>query len=87
MSYDKYYDLCRKSVGRLAEIRTTRGTVHRGIIDRVTSDKVYIRPMNNILDYRGSGYGSFHESFGFGLAAEGFAFGLITSLIFLPFFF
>lgn len=86
MSYDQYYDRCREGVGRLAEIRTNRGTVHRGIIDRVTSDKVYIRPVNDTLDYGGYGYGSFDNCCGFGLVATGFAFGVITSLIFLPFF-
>ena len=87
MSYHKYYDMCREGVGKLVEIRTDKGTVHKGIIDRVTSDKVYIRSMNETLDYGGYGYGGFGGGFGFGLAVEGFAFGLITSLIFLPFFF
>jgi hypothetical protein len=87
MSYHKYYDTCRECIGKLVEIKTNKGTVHIGIIDRVTSDKVYIRPVNETLDYGGYGYGAFGECCGFGLAATGFAFGLITSLIFLPFFF
>ncbi|WP_419880752.1 hypothetical protein ACN6MY_14030 [Peribacillus sp. B-H-3] len=89
MGNNNYYGMCKNGIGRAVEIRTNRGTVHRGIIERVTPNKVYIRPLrgggNN---YRGYGYGyggGYGWGWGWGGAAAGFALGAITSLAFLAF--
>ncbi|WP_407407522.1 hypothetical protein [Peribacillus sp.] len=79
-----YFHKCSQGIGRPVEIRTNRGTIHRGIIHRVTPNKVYIRPFNNGGNLGGFGYGGYYGGFGWG-AASGFAFGAITSLIFLAF--
>lgn len=84
MGYHNYYHKCRQGVGRPVEIRTSRGTVHRGIIHRVTPNRVYIRPFDGGGNLGGFGYGGFNAGFGWG-AANGFAFGAITSLVFLAF--
>ena len=78
MGNNNLHDRCRGAIGRPVEIRTINGTVHRGIIERVTNREVYIRPLNNARNLGGYGYG-----WGWGLAT-GFAFGAIASLIFLP---
>lgn len=54
------HQMALRGIGRPAEIRTNRGTVHRGIVDRVTNDRVYLRPMANQAgrgSYGGFGYG------------------------------
>lgn len=54
------HQMALRGIGRPAEIRTNRGTVHRGIVDRVTNDRVYLRPMGNQSgprNYGGFGYG------------------------------
>ncbi len=60
MGYHNYYHKCRQGVGRPVEIRTSRGTVHRGIIHRVTPNRVYIRPFNGGGNLGGFGYGGFN---------------------------
>ncbi|MFD4818760.1 hypothetical protein [Peribacillus butanolivorans] len=85
MGNHNYYHKCRQGVGRPVEIRTNRGTVHRGIIHRVTRNRVYIRPIDDGDNIGGFGFGfGFNSGFGRG-ATNGFAFGAIASLIFLAF--
>ncbi|MBM4760863.1 hypothetical protein [Bacillus sp. B15-48] len=85
MSAARYYDMCRRGIGRPVEIRTVDGRVHRGMISRVTPQKVYVRPMGG----RGPGYGGygyFWRPWGFGLGLGiGIAFGAIAALAFTPF--
>ncbi|PLS18722.1 hypothetical protein CVD28_06285 [Bacillus sp. M6-12] len=78
MSVSRYHGMCSRGIGRAVEIKMRDGRTHRGIIDRVTRDRVYLRPFGK--NYGGYGYG-----WGFGFAA-GFALGAIVSLAFIPFF-
>ncbi|MBU5267400.1 hypothetical protein [Virgibacillus proomii] len=82
MSGAHYYTLCRKHLGKAVEIRTHGGRVHRGIIERVSSDRVYLRPLERTRGLGGFGIGFFGFGFGFGVAL-----GAIASLAVLPFFF
>ena len=59
---------------RPVEIRTRDGRVHRGMIERVDSNRVYLRPLRGT---GGFGYGWI--GFGFGIAL-----GAIVSLALLP---
>ena len=94
MSANNYYHQCSKGVGRCVRIRTHNGEVHTGIIDRVTSNKVYIRPIGgNRRSYGGFGYGyrrgygpGWGWGWGWGAAAVGVSLGLIAALAFIPFF-
>ncbi|MDQ0272307.1 hypothetical protein [Cytobacillus purgationiresistens] len=78
MSGYNHYERCRGGIGRPVEVRMHDGRIHRGIIDRVSRDRVYLRPMGR--NYGGYGY------WGWGFGA-GFAFGAIATLAFLPLFF
>jgi hypothetical protein len=89
---NNFYHQCSKGVGRCVRIRTHNGDVHTGIIDRVTANKVYIRPIGgNRRGYGGFGYG-FRRGYrpgwgwGWGAAAIGVSLGLIAALAFIPFF-
>ncbi|WP_212972796.1 hypothetical protein [Bacillus sp. J14TS2] len=62
-------------------ITTRDGQVHRGIIDRVSSNRVYLRPLGG-SNYGGYGYG-WGWGWGFGW---GVALGAIATLAFIPFF-
>ncbi|MFD2444813.1 hypothetical protein ACFSO7_12640 [Bacillus sp. CGMCC 1.16607] len=85
----KYYDICCNGIGRAVEIRTTDGRFYRGVIERVSSNKVYLQTLgssdrNGGYGYDGYGYSrGFHSGSGF---VAGIALGLIASLIFIPFF-
>lgn len=83
MSNSRYYDMCKRGIGRCVQLTMRDGSVHRGIIDRVTPHKVYLRPIGRSRNYRGYGYG---WGWGFGAAAAGFAIGAIAALAFIPFF-
>jgi hypothetical protein len=72
--------MCNRGIGRGVQIRLHDGRVHRGIIERVTPSRVYLRPFGNTRNFGGYGYGFF------GGFATGFAFGAIASLAFIPFF-
>lgn len=85
-----HYHTLRQGVGRPVEIRTKQGAVHRGIVDRVDRNRVYLRPMNGgRRNFGGYGYGYYGPGYGYGWggAAAGFALGAIATLAFLPFFF
>lgn len=84
--------MCQRGIGRAAVIRTVDGRVHRGVIHRVTRDKVYLRPMGGRgprgyggfgYPYRPYGYGGW--GFGWGLGI-GIGLGVIATLAFVPFF-
>ena len=45
MTMGYYHGLCNKYRGRAVEIRTRDGRVHRGIIHRVSGNRVYLQPM------------------------------------------
>lgn len=94
MSANNFYNQCSRGVGRCVRIRTHSGVVHTGIIERVTPNKVYIRPIGgNRRGYGGLGYGfrrgygpGWGWGWGFGAAAFGVSLGLIAALAFIPFF-
>lgn len=79
MSVDHYYHLCNKNIGVPVEIRCHDGAIHRGIIDRVERDRVFLRP----LDGGAGGRGVYFWGFGAGLAI-GIPLGAIATLAFLP---
>ncbi|WP_088101972.1 hypothetical protein [Halalkalibacter urbisdiaboli] len=84
-----YYHICQKYRGRLVEINTVDGQVHRGVIQNVTDREVYIQPVGG---YTGSRFGGFsygwgYPGWGFGRGfAVGIGLGAITSLALLPWF-
>ncbi|WP_445487100.1 hypothetical protein [Niallia sp. 03133] len=90
MSYNHYYHQCSTGIGKCVRIRTKDGNIHTGIIDRVTRNKVYIRPLGgNRRNYGGFGYyGGYGRGWGWGWAgvAIGVSIGLIAALAFIPFF-
>lgn len=89
MSAGRYYDMCCRGVGRPVQIRTIDGQVHRGIVERVSRNKVYLRPIGRGPSYGGVGYGYYrgYGGYGFGYGfGWGIAFGAIAALAFTPFF-
>ena len=100
MSANNFYQQCSNGIGRCVRIRLQDGTMHTGIIDRVTRNKVYIRPIGGNrrnyggfgFGYRSGGYGrggygpGWGWGWGWGGAAIGFSIGLIAALAFIPFF-
>ncbi|MDE3839078.1 hypothetical protein C0966_06805 [Bacillus methanolicus] len=85
MSISRYYHMCNRGIGRAVQIRTRDGRIHRGIIERVSPNRVFLRPFG-----RPRNYGGYGMPWGWGVGA-GFAFGValgaIVSLAFIPFFF
>lgn len=91
-----YYHRCSNGIGKPVEIKMNDGRIHRGIIERVSNDRVYLRPMNK--NYGGYGYASGYRrggcgrggcsrgGWGWGFGA-GIALGAIAALVFLPLFF
>jgi len=63
-----YHAMCHQYRGRAVEIRTRDGRVHRGIIHRVTGDRVYLMPLNRRRNLGGYRYGWGWGGFGWGLA-------------------
>ncbi len=76
-----YYHMCSRGVGRAVEIRTHHGQIHRGIIERVTPNRVFLRPFRSPRGYGGYGYWGWGWGFGAGVAI-----GAIATLAFIPFF-
>ncbi|WP_366248120.1 hypothetical protein [Terribacillus aidingensis] len=91
MSVGQYRSLCQKYTGKAVEIRCHDGKVHRGIIQRVDRDRVYLQPMGRSRNLGGFGYGGygygygggFGRGFGFGF---GVAFGAIAGIALLSLF-
>jgi len=84
MSVAHYHALCRKYKGRAVEIRTRDGRRHRGIIQHVSNNRVYIQPLGRRRNLGGYGYGYRYGYGGFGF---GLALGAIVGLALIPFFF
>lgn len=89
MSVRRYQRLCQQAIGRPVEIRTWDGKVHRGIIDGVDGNNVYLRRMpagrqqGRQFGGFGFGFGGF-GGFGFGPAfVWGVALGAIATLVFI----
>ncbi|NBJ70434.1 MULTISPECIES: hypothetical protein [Clostridia] len=82
MSGAHYYSVCQRHMGKAVEIRTHCGRVHRGIIERVSPNRVYIRPLERRGGLGGFGIGYYGYGFGYGVAL-----GAIATLAVLPFFF
>lgn len=80
MSVEHYHRLCQRHMGRGVEIRTRDGRIHRGIIHRITNNRVYLQPMGRPRNLGGFGYGGW----GWG---SGIALGFIASLALLSLFF
>jgi hypothetical protein len=86
MTMANYHGLCNKYRGRAVEIRTRDGRVHRGIIQRVTANRVYLQPLRRGRNLGGFGYGyygGYYGGWGFG---AGIALGAIAGLALLSFF-
>lgn len=75
-----HYETCRRGIGRPVQIRMSNGAVHRGVIDRVSPGRVFLRPLGG-RNYDGYGYG-----WGWGGFGTGLAIGAIAAIAFLPFF-
>lgn len=82
MSVAHYQGLCQRHMGRAVEIRTHDGRTHRGIIHRVTDNRVYLQPLERPRNLGGFGYGGWGWGWGAGIA-----FGFIASLAVLSLFF
>jgi hypothetical protein len=81
-----YYNQCLRGVGKPAQIRTRDGRVHRGTIERVSPNRVYIRPYER-RNFYGLGYGFYGGYGGWGWGAGyGIALAAIAALAFIPFF-
>ena len=85
MSAARYYHMCQRGIGRPVQIRTFNGQVHRGVIERVSPGRVFLRPLGGGRNYGGYGYGYYggYGGWGFGF---GVALGAIAALAFIPFF-
>lgn len=89
MSASHYYGVCQRGIGRAVEIRCHNGRIHRGTIERVTRNRVYLRPIGRGSNLGGYGYAGYgyrygYGGWGFGL---GIALGAIAALAFIPFLF
>ncbi|KHD85851.1 hypothetical protein [Heyndrickxia ginsengihumi] len=85
----RYHSMCRRGIGRAVEIRTINGRIHRGIIERVTPNRVFLRPLGR-PNLGGYGYGYYGGGYGWGVGwgfGWGVALGAIAALAFIPFFF
>ncbi|MEK3936914.1 hypothetical protein MKY41_16545 [Sporosarcina sp. FSL W7-1349] len=82
MSIQHYHSLCTRHVGRAVVIGTRDGKTHRGIIQGVRNNRVYLQPIG------GRNLGGFGYGFGFGRGrafAFGIALGAIATFALLPF--
>lgn len=85
MSGSHYFGVCQRGIGRAVEIRCRNGRVHRGIIDKVTPNRVFLRPFGGRAGLGGYGYAGYgYGAWGFG---AGIALGTIAALAFIPFYF
>ncbi|EKN64538.1 hypothetical protein M670_01573 [Schinkia azotoformans MEV2011] len=84
MSVGHYHALCNRHMGKAVEIRTHDGRIHRGIIHRVTANRVYLQPLGGPRNLGGFGYGF---GWGWGGFGVGIALGAIAGLALIPWFF
>ncbi|MBB4826741.1 hypothetical protein HNO89_004023 [Sporosarcina luteola] len=85
-SFQHYHAECNRHMGKAVLIGTRDGRTHRGIIQGVRNNRVYLQPLGS---QQGIGFG-FGFGFGFGRGAAfglGIAIGSIVTLAVLPFFF
>jgi uncharacterized protein (TIGR01732 family) len=75
MSVEHYHGLCQKYRGRAVEIRTHNGRIHRGIIQHVDNNRVYLQPLGGPRNLGGLGYGGFGGIGGYGYGLGGFGGG------------
>lgn len=93
MSANYYYDVCCRHMGRPVEITTKDGRCHRGMIQHVDRNNVYLQPLGSGKNFGGFGYGygPYGPYGGFGGYGGGFgpgiALGSIATLALLPLFF
>jgi hypothetical protein len=91
MSVGQYHSLCHKYRGKAVEIRCNDGKVHRGIIQRVDRNRVYLQPLNRSRNLGGFGYGGFGGyggyGWGYGYGGWGVALGAIAGIALLSLFF
>ncbi|MCG3089775.1 hypothetical protein [Sporosarcina cyprini] len=86
-SFEHHHAMCNRYVGRAVVIGTRDGQTHRGVIQGVRNNKVYLQPIGNQRNSRGIGFG-FGIGYGGGWAfGLGIAIGSIVTLALLPFFF
>lgn len=89
MSVQQYHALCNKHIGRPVVIGTRDGRTHRGIIQSVRGNKVFLEPFGRQRNLGGFGYG-FRYGYGFGGRGLAFGFGIalgaIATFALLPFF-
>lgn len=71
-----YYGMCQNYRGRAVEIRTHDGRMHRGIIHRVTPNRVYLQPLR-----RPRNLGGFRYGYGWGWGWGGFGLGIAIGAI------
>ena len=87
MSIGHYHALCQKHLGKAVEIRTHDGRTHRGIIQHVDRNRVFLQPLGRKRNLGGFGYGfGYGYGWGWGLG-WGLAIGSIATLALLPLFF
>ncbi|QTD43090.1 hypothetical protein [Sporosarcina sp. Te-1] len=88
-SFQHYHQQCTRHIGKPVVIGTRDGQTHRGIIQEVRNNRVYLQPLGNQRGLGGIGFG-WGFGFGFGRGAAfglGIAIGSIVTLAVLPFFF
>ena len=83
MSVAHFHGLCHRHMGRAVEIRTRDGRIHRGIIHRLSHNRVFLHPIGRTRNLGGFGYGGW----GWGGFGAGIALGFITSIAVLSLFF
>lgn len=83
MSVAHFHGLCHRHMGRAVEIRTRDGRIHRGIIHRLSNNRVFLHPIGRTRNLGGFGYGGW----GWGGFGAGIALGFITSIAVLSLFF
>jgi hypothetical protein len=82
MSIEYFHGLCHRHMGRAVEIRTHDGRIHRGIIHRVSNNRVFLQPIRRPRNLGGFGYGGWGWGWGAGIAL-----GSIASIALLSLFF
>ncbi|SDC37008.1 hypothetical protein SAMN05421663_102218 [Terribacillus halophilus] len=85
MSVGQYRSLCQKYNGKAVEIRCHDGKIHRGIIQRVGRNRVYLQPLGRSRNLGGFGYGGYGYGGGWGFG-WGVALGAIAGIALLSLF-
>ncbi len=75
LSRHYYHGVCRQHIGQCVEIKCHDGQLHRGYVEEVDNEFVYIRPLNRNCD--GPQHPEGPGMFFFGALAGGFLGGLL----------